>query len=245
MCATGATVKETRACTKCEQVLPLDSFYKCAARKDGLQSYCKDCVNLHRRQYRQRHPEKVRMAENKRRAENLDKRKAIERRAGAKRRNKPGVAQELREKASLRNKIAYYKSNPKKTCDICGVEFCNLFSRQSNTTVCSDECKRKKRLIGKVRKEKARKIRKRGIGCEVIDLMSVLERDGWRCQICGIDTPKQLRGSCEDRAPEVDHIIPLAKGGLHTYQNVQCACRKCNREKWDYLPIDPQHPANR
>ena len=26
---------------------------------------------------------------------------------------------------------------------------------------------------------------------------------------CGVDTPKTLRGTIEDNAPEVDHIIPL------------------------------------
>lgn len=61
----------------------------------------------------------------------------------------------------------------------------------------------------------------------------ILERDKYRCYICGIKTPKNLRGTCEDNAPEIDHIIPLSKGGLHVESNLRCACRKCNGAKSD------------
>jgi 5-methylcytosine-specific restriction endonuclease McrA len=40
-----------------------------------------------------------------------------------------------------------------------------------------------------------------------------------------------LRGTHADRAPELDHILPLAAGGDHTFDNVACACRKCNQAK--------------
>lgn len=59
----------------------------------------------------------------------------------------------------------------------------------------------------------------------------VLERDKWRCHICGIATPKRLRGTTDDRAPEVDHIVTVADGGVDSYENMACACRRCNRHK--------------
>lgn len=31
-------------CFKCDNNLPFDSFYKNKARKDGLQTYCKNCM---------------------------------------------------------------------------------------------------------------------------------------------------------------------------------------------------------
>ena len=52
-----------------------------------------------------------------------------------------------------------------------------------------------------------------------------------RCQICGIDTPKELRGSANHNAPELDHKIPMSKGGPHSPENLQCSCRKCNIKK--------------
>lgn len=63
----------------------------------------------------------------------------------------------------------------------------------------------------------------------------ILERDKYRCYICGIKTPKKLRGTYEDNAPEVDHIIPLSKGGLHVESNLRCSCRKCNGLKSDRI----------
>lgn len=68
-------------------------------------------------------------------------------------------------------------------------------------------------------------------GAEKFDPIEVLARDGWRCYICGISTPKRLRGSYDNRAPELDHIVPLALGGQHTRQNTACACRRCNIDK--------------
>jgi 5-methylcytosine-specific restriction endonuclease McrA len=59
----------------------------------------------------------------------------------------------------------------------------------------------------------------------------VFERDKWRCQLCGGKAPKALRGTNEDSAPTIDHIISLTEGGDHTYANLQCACRKCNMLK--------------
>lgn len=35
------------------------------------------------------------------------------------------------------------------------------------------------------------------------------------------------------RAPELDHIIPLAKGGPHTKANTARACRGCSLAKGD------------
>jgi 5-methylcytosine-specific restriction endonuclease McrA len=56
----------------------------------------------------------------------------------------------------------------------------------------------------------------------------VFARDGWMCRLCGIDTPKELRGSYEHNAPELDHVVPLSRGGAHTFNNTQCLCRSCN-----------------
>ena len=61
--------------------------------------------------------------------------------------------------------------------------------------------------------------------------IEVFERDNWRCHICHIKTPKELRGTFEPNAPELDHIVTLAEGGSHTYGNVACACRACNGKK--------------
>lgn len=54
---------------------------------------------------------------------------------------------------------------------------------------------------------------------------SIYERDGYRCRCCGIsDRYAQL---------EIDHIIPIARGGKSTYENLQTLCHRCNIEKSD------------
>lgn len=73
-------------------------------------------------------------------------------------------------------------------------------------------------------------------------MLEVFEQAGWRCYICGCDTPRELRGKRKPNSPELDHIIPLVRGGSHTRENVACACRKCNRTKWAHplQTIKPQ-----
>ena len=76
-----------------------------------------------------------------------------------------------------------------------------------------------------------RRARMRGAKAERIDPVKVFERDKWRCHLCGTRTLKSKRGTLDDRAPELEHIVSLADGGTHTWGNVACSCRKCNLEK--------------
>lgn len=120
---------------------------------------------------------------------------------------------------------AYEWSPSRMVCVYCGRPF--LQERRWQRT-CSDTClhgmERKHHRIAKSK----RRARARGVGADSIDPLAVFERDKWRCKFCGVRTPRSLRGTCDDRAPELDHIITLADGGSHTWGNVQCACRKCN-----------------
>jgi len=51
----------------------------------------------------------------------------------------------------------------------------------------------------------------------------VLERDNYTCRKCG-------RKASEGRL-EVDHIIPVSKGGTDELNNLQTLCFECNRGK--------------
>lgn len=64
-----------------------------------------------------------------------------------------------------------------------------------------------------------------------LDILAVFRKYKWICQDCGCSTPKELRGTFLPNSPELDHIIPISKGGEHTYRNVQLLCRKCNLKK--------------
>ncbi|WP_368046071.1 HNH endonuclease [Rhizobium sp. CBN3] len=99
---------------------------------------------------------------------------------------------------------------------------------------CSKACAR--RNAGRLNRKKER-ARLRTQAIENVDPIKVFDRDKWKCQICGCTTPRKLRGTYDDRAPELDHIMPLSLGGAHSYMNTQCACRRCNAAKSNTPPI--------
>lgn len=117
-----------------------------------------------------------------------------------------------------------------KLCMRCGDEFVATHGGQG---FCGDDCRkaasRRFRPSGG-RKDRDR-ARKAGVKYEPINRAKLYQRDGWRCQICGVKTPKRMRGKLVDNAPELDHRVPLARGGDHTWDNAQTACRRCNQAK--------------
>ena len=50
---------------------------------------------------------------------------------------------------------------------------------------------------------------------------NVLKRDGYRCQYCGTKTGPMT----------VDHVIPRTMRGKDSWENLVCACAKCNTRK--------------
>lgn len=92
----------------------------------------------------------------------------------------------------------------------------------------------------------ARRVLLAGFGAEIesFTALEILDRDGWRCQRCGCDTPRELRGSKFKQAPEVDHKIPISRGGAHTRVNCWCLCHGCNSFKKNRLIEElPPPPA--
>lgn len=114
-----------------------------------------------------------------------------------------------------------------KQCKECGVVFHPAYG-EKRRTFCSQQCSRS--FLRRVAKA-TRRARKRALPYEHVDPIAVFERDSWRCQICGGDAPRELRGTLVDLAPELDHIVPLAAGGKHVWDNLGLAHRRCNREK--------------
>jgi 5-methylcytosine-specific restriction endonuclease McrA len=55
------------------------------------------------------------------------------------------------------------------------------------------------------------------------------------CQICGllVDDTAIENGHIKRLYPTIDHIIPLSKGGSHTWDNVRLAHMSCNAGKCD------------
>lgn len=54
------------------------------------------------------------------------------------------------------------------------------------------------------------------------------------CALCGEPIDYTLR-TPDPWSFEVDHIIPLNRGGPDVFENTQASHRGCNRDKWDRL----------
>jgi hypothetical protein len=69
---------------------------------------------------------------------------------------------------------------------------------------------------------------------QLFDRLTVFERDGWTCYLCGRLTDPDV-SPFDPTSPTVDHIRPLSKGGEHTLANAGTACLGCNSSKQDDL----------
>ncbi len=62
----------------------------------------------------------------------------------------------------------------------------------------------------------------------------IFERDSFQCQSCGkTDLKTNLN---------IDHIIPLARGGSNDISNLQTLCQTCNQKKKHHF--DPRFRRN-
>lgn len=59
----------------------------------------------------------------------------------------------------------------------------------------------------------------------------IKERDHFTCKQCGISLEQEPH-----LLLEIDHIVPVAKGGLTTEDNLQTLCWRCNRSKGSKIP---------
>lgn len=115
----------------------------------------------------------------------------------------------------------------------CCFESVGAYVMGKPKTYCSTAC-RKRTLVSKASRlahKTKRKALSRGLTAESFHPFEIFNRDGWRCRICLMPTPRHMRGTTEPNAPELDHIMPLSRGGGHTRSNTQCLCRACNQTK--------------
>ena len=69
----------------------------------------------------------------------------------------------------------------------------------------------------------------------ILSRKNILRRDGHRCQFCGR----------ADIALTLDHVVPASRGGDDSWENLVCACVKCNNRKGDQTPEEACMPLRR
>ncbi len=159
-------------------------------------------------------------------------------------------AKQEAERQRLKLKAAARKADSAKQfrivfCETCGKAFSTVNSRRK---YCSDACQRSGLSYNNSSDDR---LNKSNIVDRGITLQKLFDRDKGICQICG--------GACDygdyfvrDNGvfvagglyPSKDHIVPLSKGGKHSWRNVRLAHRACNTNLyWKRQRFTPSRAA--
>lgn len=115
-----------------------------------------------------------------------------------------------------------------KKCEHCSKTF---YTERPDARFCSPRCRQKEGDRRRYNKKRFDKID------SSITLGVVFEKDNGICYLCGepCDFENIYGGICGPNYPSVDHVIPAAKGGTDTWDNVRLAHIGCNLRKTDML----------
>lgn len=199
---------------------------ECSKERELQRNRVSDCERYQRKNPNAKSLEQIK-------AESLERKERI-----AKERKERAEAKEEERKKILAKKekikaanIAYWQEYiALHVCVVCGEVYTATYPLSK---YCSKKCKNK---------AYRKKDRYNGITVDKNITLEVLaRRDNNTCQICGgtvdWDDKKTINGTviCGNNYPSIDHIVPISKGGLHKWDNVQLAHRICNTKKRDIV----------
>lgn len=145
---------------------------------------------------------------------------------------------EQEERKHIRLATRTYKQASFSVCECCGGLFVPSGHRHK---YCSDYCRNK--VDNAIHKDKRLKKLAGRVVDKGITLGKLYERDNGKCYLCGCvcnwnDYEERDNGAfiAGGSYPSIDHVVPISKGGMHSWENIRLACRKCNIEKRDHAP---------
>lgn len=189
-----------KTCKRCQRTLPLDVFSRNAAAKDGKQSYCRDC----KREYA---VEWYRNASPETKARHI----ALKRARRPKYRAKESASHK---QWLLDNRERTREHDAKRRATVARKQWAADYWKKWKAA--HPELVREYARRG----QQARRARKIAAFVEHVAHDRVFKRDEGICGIC------ELPADPADW--HLDHIVPLALGGEHSYANVRVTHPKCN-----------------
>lgn len=123
----------------------------------------------------------------------------------------------------LRNKE---KNKRIRKCEECYEEFMTTDSRMR---CCSKSCSNKRNWRNAYLTRRKR-VQLNGDVDSDISVEGIMKRDGTDCYLCGEEVDNEVHYT-ERTYPTIEHVIPISKGGTHTWGNVKLAHRHCNALK--------------
>lgn len=144
---------------------------------------------------------------------------------------------ELEKRKDIVKNIKLKVDKKRKVCKVCGKEF------YGKGKTCSDICKLELKRMYEREKDYRRRMSMRNNGdMQDISILKLMERDNNTCYLCGNEVDindyhidKKGTFIAGNNYPSIEHVIPLSKGGTHTWDNVKLACRYCNSIKSDKI----------
>ncbi len=115
-------------------------------------------------------------------------------------------------------------------CSRCG----GLYIAKAGKKYCSETCA-KSVMYSRHKDKRLNKIK--SVSTDYIDLKMLYRRDNGVCWLCKTECDWNDYRTTErafiagETYPSIDHVIPLAKGGSHSWANVKLAHRGCNTAK--------------
>lgn len=212
----------TKVCSKCKIEKPKEAFYKRAGSKDGLRTECRECENSRSRSAYNSNPEYHRTRASNWRNENPEKHSASKR--AWKKANPDKVkAYEKKHYQNNSEKIIertkkYYLNNRDKVLET------KRIYQQKNAELIR-EYKKQWSMANSEKVSDARhryRTKKHENGIFKIRNKFLKRLYASPCVNCGATDNMSA-----------DHIIPVAKGGVHSEGNLQPLCIPCNSSKQD------------
>ena len=166
------------------------------------------------KQYRKDNAERLKVSDAKRYLKNKDTcKKYLEKNKERLKEWRKKYHQENRNRVNAQSK--QYRQNNKGSM----AKYRKMYNQTEKGKSVSLRCTQKRRAL------------KRGAIYEIFDAIEVFKRDAYKCQHCGRKTRPDYKNINHPFYPNLDHIIPLSRGGSHTRQNTQCLCHQCNLAK--------------
>lgn len=221
-----------KTCYGCRLEVSIELYSRDRSRRDGLQSYCKQCRRSQKLQWQEQNAEYVREYDRRYRRLNLSRARQVDR------------ERYRRDRAKRLEEVRIYQAKNK--------ELISERRRRRRLERREEINARQRRYYHKHKGNKSwlvrsrnRKDKMRASGGHVstADWQSVLDHFDGKCARCGSTDNIHM-----------DHVVPISRGGQHSPSNIQPLCRTCNLQKYtrteDYrgkmyrplaLPIDKEN----
>lgn len=235
--------RSEKKCPACSQVLPREAFALARNRPDGLQAYCRACQSVQGKAYYAAHQAEASERFRAWRLENPDKqRERYQRWAEANperaREKNQRWYKENAEKSAGKSR-EWYKAHREDVLRRLAIvrrrKAKLLNARERARRAANPERVRARERMYRAKRadvyrDKAHRYRValRKLYVEPVIMAVLAERDHDRCAVCG----KYVKP--EDWS--IDHIVPVSRGGEHSYANTQLAHKRCNSSRGNRGP---------